>query len=104
MVRARRRILFGREQANPPSRFLEEIGDEYLESNTFQKKEEKPFVKDDMFHKEDVNYAVGDMVQHEIYGAGVVVAVDKSLVSVAFAYGYGIKKLMKNHKSLRKIS
>jgi len=104
MVRTRRRILFGKEQANPPSRFLEEVGEDYLETNTFQKREEKSFVKEEMFTTEDVDYAVGDMVQHDKYGAGVVVSVDKSLVSVAFAYGYGIKKLMKNHKSLRKVS
>ena len=41
---------------------------------------------------------------HTIYGRGVVIDVNDSLVTVAFAKNFGIKKLMKNHKSLRKMS
>ena len=35
--------------------------------------------------------------------AGRVVEVTNSLVSIAFKMPHGIKKLMKNHKSLRKV-
>ena len=41
---------------------------------------------------------------HTIYGRGVVVGVDSSLVTIAFSKQYGIRKLMKNHKSLKKVS
>ena len=34
---------------------------------------------------------------------GKVVEVTKSLVSIAFKHPYGIRKLMKNHKSLSKV-
>ena len=40
---------------------------------------------------------------HETYGRGVVIEVDKMLVTVAFNNKIGIKKLMKNHKSLKKM-
>ena len=45
---------------------------------------------------------VGDNVVHDSYGPGVVVMVDKSIATIAFK-GVGIKKLMKNHKSIHKM-
>ena len=39
---------------------------------------------------------------HTIYGRGVVIDFDDKYVSIAFAKNYGIKKLMKNHKSIKK--
>ena len=44
---------------------------------------------------------VGDKIDHESLGLGVVVKVDGTLIDVAFKSG--IKKLMKNHKSIKKI-
>ena len=40
---------------------------------------------------------------HTTYGKGVVIEVDDKFVSIAFAKNFGIRKLMKNHKSLKKI-
>ena len=57
-----------------------------------------------MYTEEDVSYQIGDVVMHTIYGRGVVVGVDSSLVTIAFSKQYGIRKLMKNHKSLKKVS
>ena len=59
--------------------------------------------KKDVLRDEDVDYQVGDYVVHDTFGAGRVVEVTNSLVSVAFKHPYGIKKLMKNHKSLTKV-
>ena len=56
-----------------------------------------------MFREEDVEYNVGDYVYHEVFGNGKVVEVTNTLVSIAFKHPYGIRKLMKNHKSLSKI-
>ena len=56
-----------------------------------------------MYSSEDVEYQEGDVVMHTMYGKGVVVGVDNTFVSVAFSRQYGIRKLMKNHKSLKKI-
>ncbi|MBR5370021.1 MAG: UvrD-helicase domain-containing protein [Bacilli bacterium] len=105
LINARRRTLFGREQINPTSRFLNEIPKELLETNA---NEEEKVVKEkvevgEMFRDEDVDYQVGDYVYHETFGTGKVVEVTNTLVSVAFKHPHGIKKLMKNHKKLSKV-
>ena len=105
LINARRRTLFGKEQINPTSRFLNEIPKELLETNA---PEEEKQVKEkievgEMFREEDVDYQVGDYVYHETFGTGKVVEVTNTLVSVAFKHPHGIKKLMKNHKKLSKV-
>ena len=101
LLNARQRMLYGHENSYPPSRFIAEIDSELLE--TKEKAQPNNFVKDDVYSKEDVVYNVGDVVMHTVYGKGVVVGVEKTIVTIAFSKNYGIRKLMKNHKSLRKI-
>ena len=61
------------------------------------------FIKEDKFRTEDVSYEVGDHVKHNEFGEGVIVSVDKTLLTIAFPHPYGIKKMMKQHKSITKI-
>lgn len=104
LVNARRRMLFGKDQVNPPSRFISEIDDDLLEKNNIEKEEVVvPKEKEDRFYSEDIDWNVGDYAYHEVFGAGRVVEVSNTLVSIAFKSPYGIKKLMKNHKSLKKV-
>ena len=107
LVNARRRTLFGKEQVNPVSRFMSEINPGLLETNVKEeelpKKEEK-IDTTEMFREEEVDYKVGDYVYHETFGTGKVVEVTNTLVSVAFKHPQGIKKLMKNHKKLSKVT
>lgn len=100
LVNARMRTLYGKEQANPQSRFLNEIDNDLLEKSF---KDDVKIEKKEMFREEDVEYNVGDYVYHEVFGNGKVVEVTNTLVSIAFKHPYGIRKLMKNHKSLSKI-
>ena len=98
LVNAKRRMLYGMASSNSPSRFIGEISDEYLDKD----------VKSDNFNKEDlidknIEYSVGDHVIHSIYGEGVVVAIGGTVLSIAFSHPYGIKKIMKGHKSIRKV-
>lgn len=102
LVNARMRTLFGKEQANPSSRFLSEIDSDLIEKNFKEEKDEK-IEKKEYFHNEDIDYNVGDFVYHDIFGQGKVVEVTNTLISIAFKHPYGIKKLMKNHKSIKKI-
>ena len=44
---------------------------------------------------------VGDTINHDTLGIGVILSVDGSFIEVAFKTG--IKKLMKNHKSIKKV-
>ena len=107
LVNARHRTLFGKEQVNPVSRFIGEINPNLLETNAKEeiKQEEQPKVEvSEMFREEEVDYKVGDYVYHESFGAGKVVEVTNTLVSVAFKLPHGVKKLMKNHKKLSKIN
>ena len=104
LINARRRTLFGKEQINPVSRFLNEINEDLIESNVEEnKKEEQKLEVGEMFREEEIDYQVGDFVYHETFGTGKVVEVTKTLVSVAFKHPHGIKKLMKNHKKLSKV-
>lgn len=98
LVNAMRRMLYGNTNCNPPSRFISEIEDEYLDKD---EKEEVKFNKADMID-EDAEYSVGDHVIHSVYGEGVIVALG-SVLSIAFSHPYGIKKIMKGHKSIRKV-
>ena len=45
----------------------------------------------------------GDYAYHDVFGAGRVVEVTNTLISIAFKSPHGIKKLMKNHKSIKKV-
>ena len=104
LVNARRRTLFGNEQINPTSRFLAEINKDLIENEQEEEKKEEAKVEvGEMFREEEVDYKVGDFVYHETFGAGKVVEVTNTLVSVAFKHPHGIKKLMKNHKKLSKV-
>lgn len=101
---AKRRMLYGKDSMNMPSRFIKEI-DENLIDIENPMMEEKRKINKEMYYDtdNDNNYKVGDNVMHTIYGHGVVVKLEESFVSVAFARNYGVKKLLKNHKSLKKM-
>ena len=97
-----KRTLFGNTNVNMPSRFINEIDKEYIDVP--EKKQSfgsKVIDKTKMFNT-DNGLKAGDNVVHDIYGEGVVVNVDKSIATIAFK-GQGIKKLMKNHKSIKKV-
>lgn len=103
LLNALKRTLFGRTSINMPSRFIAEIDKDYID--TPEKKmvviNETKIDKSKMFN-EDNDLKTGDNVMHDTYGPGVVVNVDKSIATIAFK-GQGIKKLMKNHKSIKKV-
>jgi len=105
LINARRRMLYGKDSINPPSRFIGEINSELLDSSEVKEEKEATVKinKEDNFYSEDQEWNVGDYAYHDTFGAGRVVEVSGSLVSVAFKMPYGIKKLMKNHKSLKKV-
>lgn len=103
LINALKRMLFGRTSVNMPSRFISEIDKEYIdipEKKTISINQTK-IDKSKMFN-DDNGLRAGDNVIHDTYGPGVVVNVDKSIATIAFK-GQGIKKLMKNHKSIKKV-
>ena len=106
MLNAKRRMLFGNAQANMPSRFMDEIDMRYMETEnnkTSLVDRVVNFRKEDKFRKDDVSLDTGDHVHHDTFGEGVVIMCDKTLVTIAFPHPHGVKKMMKNHKSLTKV-
>ncbi len=104
IVNARSRMLFGQETSNVPSRFITEINQDLLDKK-FEEKEAEPKVniEEKFYNEEEVDYNIGDYVYHEVFGQGKVVGISGSLISIAFKHPYGVKKLMKNHKSISKV-
>ena len=116
LTNAHSRILYGREQMNPPSRFIKEIDKDLLDIKinniglgrlrnknagripTFSNKNN--FYNGDIETKE---LKVGDHLMHSLYGRGTVVAMDDTFYTVAFSSRFGIKKIMKNFKGIRKV-
>jgi len=103
LTNAKKRMLYGKTTSNQPSRFIEEINKEVLDISNHSIKEEKVLNKDNMYNNDNVDFKKGDIVMHTIYGRGVVIDFDDRLVSIAFARNFGVKKLMKNHKSIKKL-
>ena len=106
ITNARTRVLYGQEQVNVVSRFINEIDDNLInninkEETSFIKMNTEP--KKTLLPDDDCIYNKDDYVYHDNFGTGKVISVDKSIVKVAFKMPYGIKTLMKNHPSLHKI-
>ncbi len=104
ITNAKRRMLYGKDVMNSPSRFIKEIDPELLEVENEKMMPEEQINREELYHNDgEVEFADGDVIMHMIYGRGVVIEVKGDFISVAFAKNYGIKKLLKNHKSIKKI-
>ncbi len=104
LVGAKRRILYGLDSVNPTSRFVKEIGEDYIEKeeprNIFSVNSNFSSVNT---ISDNVDYKPGDKIIHTTFGEGVIVSVEKSVVNIAFPHPVGIKTIMKGHKSIRKV-
>ena len=101
ITNTKKRMIYGEESPSIPSRFINEIDSNLIE---IENKEEKPIVKKEKnLYDKDQLFNYGDKVEHDTYGVGVVIDVSGSLITVAFNKNIGIKKLLKNHKSIKKI-
>lgn len=104
LINARRRSIFGNVSINPPSRFINEIDEKYLDIEN--KDMPNPISSSekivDMID-ENIEYKLGETVIHDKFGTGVIVGIEKEVLSIAFPHPHGIKKLIKGHKSIRKV-
>ena len=99
ITNAKRRMIYGKDSFNPPSRFISEIASDYIESNV---EEEKKINKDLLYSDENEIYKSGEIVYHLSFGKGVVIGTDDRFVTIAFDKRFGIKKFLKNYKGLKK--
>ena len=90
-----------------PSIFIREMQDELINNKPkypaydFKKKEIKKEVKENTV--DNSNIKTGDKINHKLFGDGIVVSVVGQTLTVAFSVEVGVKKLMINHPSIRKI-
>ena len=92
------------------SRFIDEIGSDKVEHvGAPSKYKTKNFIRmtptiEEMIGDNHVDeWLTGDMVEHDIFGKGVVVKVNGKMIDVAFSMPHGIKTLMANHKAIHKL-
>ena len=97
LINAKRRMLYGITKDNIPSRFIDEIDLKYLELETF----EDNFENDDMFDK-TAEYLIGDKINHTTFGKGYIVGINNEILTIVFSIPYGIKKIIKGHRSIKK--
>ena len=102
ITNAKRRMLFGNTNMNPPSRFIAEIDGNLIEKEE-SKAENKVFNKTNFYEGERIDYKHGEIVMHASFGKGVVVDNDERFVTVAFDKRFGIKKFLNNYQGLRRI-
>ena len=117
LISAAERRLFGNISNNLPSRFLEEIPEEFKEvhRDTIPVESppiiEKSFKKDDLIYQEEkqndgFNFKAGDLVQHSIFGQGIVKKTSgsgsKMMITVKFSGGME-KTLMAEYARLEKV-
>lgn len=108
------------QQRKMPSRFVKDfIKNEYIEkyvkdylptdnnsidSYYFNQLKDKQINLEDNLHDQDVEFSIGDVVNHQKFGSGVVVGITNDYVDITFKYPYGTKTILKKHKSLSKKS
>ena len=102
LVNAKERMIYGQTSSNVVSRFIKEIDKDLLDIDEV----ETLYKPKKIIHSNiDTNaeYNPGDKVMHDVFGKGIIITVDKSVVTIAFPQPYGIKTLMKGHSSIKKI-
>ena len=126
MIHTRERLLYGRTQYNPPSRFIKEIDERYREDSRVQKQayEQPPYptkrkaqISAELFSKPSAIgnvgktkqmdiFSIGARVSHAVFGEGTVLSVREmgadTLYEIAFDR-VGTKKLMATYAKLRRV-
>ena len=97
----KKRMIYGTESPSVLSRFVKEINPDLIDEPVSEQKQISK--KENKMYDTDQTYNYGDKVQHDTYGLGVVIEVTNTIITVAFNKNIGIKKLMKNHKSIKKV-
>ena len=102
ITNAKRRMLYGKDNMNIPSRFIDEIDQEYLDKeNRINGIDQVKINKEKMYNDNDTDLKAGDTINHDTYGIGIILKIDGLIAEIAFKSG--VKKLMKNHKAIKKL-
>ena len=95
-----------------PSRFIDEVDPVFIKSAGLSKQSEftrTTFDDDDEFEftykpqkKKSVNFKVGDIVEHDDFGEGIVMSVNGNFGDILFPYPYNLKTLSLNFPKLHR--
>jgi DNA helicase-2/ATP-dependent DNA helicase PcrA len=97
----RERNIFGSSQANPPSRFLDDIPEYLIEKSH---KDRFPEIKINFKERGSVKHFFkdGDRIRHEKFGPGLIIASAGDTLTVAFSK-LGLKKISASVAPIKKV-
>ncbi len=101
LTNAQRRMLYGELRSNLPSRFIDEIEPSLIKRNRLSERDITPHEVEDFYTEANEDLRIGDLINHETFGHGVIIKMEDDLIDVAFKTG--VKKMKKNHKSITKL-
>ncbi len=123
-VHVRERMIFGKTQFNPRSRFIDEIPSELVDLGYVQKyesdqssKQKKPVISSEFYRKADiaadvgrartsVEFSIGDRVSHYNFGEGEIISAKPMGTDIMYEIIFdnvGTKKLMATYAKLKKV-
>jgi DNA helicase-2/ATP-dependent DNA helicase PcrA len=116
ITNAKSRFMYGHYQENLDSEFISEI-DELLIEHMGLAKPRKKFAAWDSaevaskpvpaaplgYVPTQIELVIGDKVSHQVFGEGIIVMIDQARATIAFKAPVGIKILMKDHPSIKKV-
>ena len=102
IINARSRLLYGKVDSNVPSRFIAEIGEDLFDQIKKDGIIKETLKKENRNIEKENDLKPGDVITHEKYGMGVVINIEGPIATISFSKD-GVKKILKNHKSISKI-
>ena len=91
MTHANQRLVYGQRRLGYPSRFIDEA--RLVEAK----------ITPASFNTESHLLKMGDHIEHQTFGKGVVIKVEDEIATIAFAMPHGIKQILESHPSIKKI-
>ncbi len=117
LTNARERYMYGHLMANQDSQFINEIDERFIEHSGIGIPKEPDYERprhhetNRVVPKIDIAYepvhnvlVIGDRIEHQTFGSGVVVSLNNDKVTIAFQHDVGIKILMRDHPSIKKVA
>lgn len=105
LLNAQNRLLYGQRFTNKPSRFLLEFQgvnyEEYERHHTETLSVPKE-TKDADPERPTPDYHVGDKVYHNVFGPGIIIAIQKDVAQIFFDNTKSLTKIMIDHPALNK--
>ena len=96
---AKRRLLFGQDTYNSPSRFIDEIDENLINTNHLASADTT--VRQNFYTNANDDLKMGDLINHTKFGHGVIINMKDDLIDVAFKDG--VRKMKKEHKDISKL-